>query len=689
MGLADLLYSVWNPIKSEETSIAISQGRQYNGGRVPSRIIEGFDGMLGPTQANVLNQQDQVQHRIMEDKFNNSLSDYARAQKNLMDKTQTYIQNTASTNQRNKNIYVAHSQPSDEIHPKWKGCYAGGKGLIHQEDMGNSATQSACKTRASDLGYSNFSLANGKCSVGNLDEQGNGPAYKSVVSYAFKPNKDATMGGLLKNGQIGTFSDNQSNLMTDLNAVPGCDAFMGGLINTRNTVASYGANCNVPAPPPSTIEYHFENTGKHMTWESSNEYAKSKGGYLASLNELIDYIKKNGSVALVPGEDQWVAVTNGFNGAKRDWVQVGSPSYHFPGKSHVQYYGYPGWGDTLNTTATYNVYVFWITDLKTVRQQLSELCPPDKTNPGIIASNYAGINYNYDTYLFGPCTAAGTCDSTIPDDISKELLGGIKATKSCKNNRFNDGNYLYYDGSKTNKGNSFYDPDTPEGWAKTNCKKFWYDTGAPHMQSGCIQNLWQEAGCTTIMNDADKTLQSKYFSLNATDVRKSMKVIASATDDDNRFKCYGTDKSKWPSAAPVAPVAPVDLQSKWTKYGCTTDIKDAAKLVYDMIPAEDKRQYYATGKSQDELIKEINQAISSDSYTQQVDGYKSYMSIYNNTENDMYKAMPPDVKPTWFNLFYKSYVTPYKSILSACYNKDETKWPGYTPKWYTPVYEKK
>jgi hypothetical protein len=208
----------------------------------------------------------------------------------------------------------------------------------------------------------------------------------------------------------------------------------------------------------------------------------------------------------------------------------------------VQNYGYPGWGDTLSTGAAYNVYVFWVNEQKTVRQQLSELCPPNKSNPDIIVSNYSGINYNYDTYMFGACTAAGTCDSTTPDDISKELLNGIKANKKCNWNRFNEGNYFYN--------------TSPEGWAKTDCKKFWYDTGAPHMQWGCMQQLWQEAGCTTVMNDADKTLREKYFSLNTTDIKKSMKAIATATDSDNRTKCYGADKSKWPSVVPAPVPAP-------------------------------------------------------------------------------------------------------------------------------------
>jgi hypothetical protein len=184
-----------------------------------------------------------------------------------MDKTQGYIKSTASTSERNKNIYAIQAQKPSDINPKWKGCYAGGKGLIYQEDMGNTATVSACKTRASDLGYSNFALTNttngqSKCYVGNTQEDTF--ATKPVVSYSFSMNKNANMGGLLNNGQIGTYKDNIStNLITDLQALEGCDSQVGGLINTKNTVASYGANCTnaktptppqlpTPIPPPPT-----------------------------------------------------------------------------------------------------------------------------------------------------------------------------------------------------------------------------------------------------------------------------------------------------------------------------------------------------------------------------------------------------------------------------------------------------
>ena len=278
MVLGELLQSIWNPSQKEDklTSIGISQGAQYKSYKSdkvnhlqPSlqlisesngfsknnnaslsknkSIFEGFEGMIGPTQANEKNDKEANEYTTLEDKFNSSLSDYAKAQQNLMNKAQGYIQSTASTPQRNKNIYTIEAQKTADINPKWKGCYAGGKGLIYQEDMGNTASVSACKTRASDLGYSNFALTNtnnglSKCYIGNIQEDT--LANKSVVSYSFSLNKDANMGGLLNNGQIGTYKDNIStNLITDLQAVNGCDAQVGGLINTKNTVASYGANC--------------------------------------------------------------------------------------------------------------------------------------------------------------------------------------------------------------------------------------------------------------------------------------------------------------------------------------------------------------------------------------------------------------------------------------------------------------
>jgi hypothetical protein len=533
---------------------------------------EGFEGMLGPTDANTTNIQDADTMIKLEDKFNRSMSDYATSHKILMDKTQNYVLSKSSSNERNKNIYAVTGQPSDAINQKWKGCYAGGKGLIYQEDMGNNATLSACKTRASDLGYSNFALSNNtnanidsintsKCYVGNSgDSDSESAANKTMVSYAFTQNKNATMGGLLKNGQIGTFNNSINNdLVVDLPGVPGCDASVGGMINTKNSVASYGANCNDQKKP------------------------------------------------------------------------------------------------------------------KTIKEQLSELCPPNKTNPNIIESGIPGINYNYDTYLFGPCNAAGTCDSTIPDDISKELLAGIKANKSCRYNRFTDGNYLYNNGSKIKEGNSFYDPNTPEGWSKTDCKKYWYDTGAPHMQYGCMQNLWQEAGCTTIMNDVDKTLREKFYSLNTTDINKSMKVYATATDDDHRTKCYGADKSKWPTPPPPPPPTPVNcnkytnddvnipyncLQEKWNDFGCTTDIKEALGTYYDTLPPSEQQRF---GK-RDTFVQNTLNSRSINQYKKDTDNiHKFATDIFINPYID-FTTKNQAVTTSW-------------NVIKQCYNKDRTKWP--------------
>ena len=431
-----------------------------------AKCYEGFTGMLGPTAANTKNAQEAATMVKLEDQFNRSISDYSASHNLLMDKTQNYMLSKSSSNERNKNIYAVQGQNPDDIHPKWKGCYAGGKGLVYQEDMGNNATLSACKTRASDLGYSNFALTNNsntnidmnnnasKCYVGNSSDDNTSSANKTMVSYAFTQNKDATMGGLLKNGQIGTFNNTISTgLITDSPSVPGCDADVGGFINTKNSVASYGANCSATKKP------------------------------------------------------------------------------------------------------------------KTVREQLGELCPKNPSHPDKITSNFDGISYNYDTYLFGPCTAAGTCDGSVPDDISKELLAGIQANKTCNSNRFNDGNYFYN--------------TSPEGWTKTDCKKVWYDVPtSAHMQYECMQNLWKESGCTTIMNDADKTLREKYFTTNTEDVIKSMKTFATSTDDDHRTKCYGANKSLWPKPAEVdcSKFGDSDknlphkcIQELWNKAGCLTD----------------------------------------------------------------------------------------------------------------------
>jgi hypothetical protein len=226
-------------------------------------IREGFDGMIGPSQVNKKNQQDSSNRQSMEDEFNRSISSYATSQRNLMDKSQQFLQGKRTYG---KNIHALQAANTDDIIPNWVGCYkSGNDGLIEQTDLGNNTNLTDCKVRASDLGYSTFALRQkgdspgNTCFVGdNIDKaQSGGIATKSVLSYSFKKAEGANIGGLMMNGQIGMYEDDITNdLVTDLTAVANCDISIGGKINPNTSVATYGYNCNgtqkspYTAPPP-------------------------------------------------------------------------------------------------------------------------------------------------------------------------------------------------------------------------------------------------------------------------------------------------------------------------------------------------------------------------------------------------------------------------------------------------------
>lgn len=276
-------------------SIAFSQGAQYNQyqeqkinnsiqgsiqgsfqGSNPKNnnpTIEGFASMDTSISGNILlveqhNNKESKQLQKNEDEFNRNISNYANAQKNLLEKTTKFLQTNKAYG---KNIYSVQPQKSEDIKPNWVGCYkSGNDGLTEQTDLGTNADMNSCKVRASDLGYSVFSLRkdaeNGgtRCYVGDSIDlaQANGLVTASLVSYAFSKGDGATMGGLLQNGQIGVFQDDiTNNLVTDLTAVGDCDLITGGTINANNIVATYGYNCNgiekskftAPPPPPAPI----------------------------------------------------------------------------------------------------------------------------------------------------------------------------------------------------------------------------------------------------------------------------------------------------------------------------------------------------------------------------------------------------------------------------------------------------
>lgn len=141
----------------------------------------------------------------------------------------------------------------------FQGCYASGSdsqtGLEYQSDIGRYATYEGCKTRAYDLGKRAFTLRDGgegtsMCYVGDSvsTAKSAGLATKNIASYNVVQG-GATSGGLLRNGTIGILNGTQVVASGGPAAVEGCDPFSGASINTANTVATYGANCNSSLSP--------------------------------------------------------------------------------------------------------------------------------------------------------------------------------------------------------------------------------------------------------------------------------------------------------------------------------------------------------------------------------------------------------------------------------------------------------
>jgi hypothetical protein len=173
------------------------------------------------------------------------------------DRTANYKQNTLKLNEEVNNNY--------NITANKEGCYkqATGPGseLVYQSDM-NDVTLDTCKQRASDLAYAGFSIktkADGKlgCYLTNdvARNKTAGIATKHQTSLAFKTNKNANMGGLLLNGQLGIFQNKPDNtpLATDLPAIAGCNIDASKIfINPDSVTGTWGGNC--PKPPRLKIK---------------------------------------------------------------------------------------------------------------------------------------------------------------------------------------------------------------------------------------------------------------------------------------------------------------------------------------------------------------------------------------------------------------------------------------------------
>ena len=241
----------------------LAQGRRY---------IEGFQQMIGPTAVNTENTIDNSAAIRQENKLSRDVSEYSLAHRMLMDKTATFIQSEGRSLSREKNVYVTQANNTQSIKPTFKGCYANSSssGLTQQTELNiyTPITIDTCKTRASDLGYSVFGLVGGggksgtTCYVGNSlkNAQSAGLATKSVVSFSFPVVAGADKGGILLNGQAGSFNSSNMDTSTGFVSSPvsNCDPLSGAnIIFNDNNVASWGYNCNgvanpnyVPPPPP-------------------------------------------------------------------------------------------------------------------------------------------------------------------------------------------------------------------------------------------------------------------------------------------------------------------------------------------------------------------------------------------------------------------------------------------------------
>lgn len=216
-----------------------------------SQCLEGFSSMQ-TTAKNTAEWQDTT---TLSTDYAQKIDRYQTEYPTLTARSRLYAQGTDRTKNFKENTQALNEAIDAQynITANKEGCYkqVAGAELVYQSDMSN-VTLDTCKKRASDLAYAGFSMkptAEGQlgCYLTN-DVTGNkaaGIATKPRTSMAFKTDKNANMGGLLMNGQLGIFQ-NTTPLATDLPAVPGCTVDGSKiLINPDSVVATWGGNCKV------------------------------------------------------------------------------------------------------------------------------------------------------------------------------------------------------------------------------------------------------------------------------------------------------------------------------------------------------------------------------------------------------------------------------------------------------------
>jgi hypothetical protein len=167
-----------------------------------------------------------------------------------------------------ENVFVSQSTKNENVPKTYAGCYnRSNTGLDFQSDMENNVSIDSCKMRAIDNGSVGFAVSNKKCyTISDLNSAySRGVATKSNTSYTLVQSlptgtySSSNSGGLLFDGTIGignstNFSSSSNNaaksseyvsktLFSSNPIYSGCKPNSGALIDSSDTIASYGTNC--------------------------------------------------------------------------------------------------------------------------------------------------------------------------------------------------------------------------------------------------------------------------------------------------------------------------------------------------------------------------------------------------------------------------------------------------------------
>lgn len=500
---------------------------------------EGFN-TIAISKANEKNSKELQEQNNLSANYADKINRYNTEYPSLLTDTRMYSKGTdrtknfkENTDELNKKININYNITANKV-----GCYKKKEGaeLIYQSDM-NDVTLDTCTQRTFDLEYAGFSIkkkSDGKlgCYVTN-DIEGNksvGVYTKPKTSLAFNTNKDALVGGLLYNGQLGLFKNqiDKTPLATDLPAIPGCDiAGKKHLINTDSITATYGINCN---------KLLFENT-PYVIADQYSRYFDNELYYDADYSNgrfkfyNYDSAKNNQKVwyALpVPGKKNTFTFKSG----------VTNGCFYISSKNGGEYSITNNCSQALeislekNNTSTYAYNVIYNNSKTAVIWKFIPVEPEPYVDCSALQDTDKNLPYKCKLEIWqslGCTTKSGT---TVNDWWSSLTKTGVK----------NDMN-VWATQTDDYSRNACYGPDK-NTWPippPINCGTYTdTDTNLP---AQCTEALWAEAGCTTTAGTPATDAWAKMTKAGA---KADINKWATNGNDDTRTRCYGPDRNTWP-----------------------------------------------------------------------------------------------------------------------------------------------